>query len=271
MTDTQPPESSGTDGWNCVATWSLYGCCTGPSDKGGHERCGPSAPSSDEADERPPGTRPALYVPDRGDEVQIGGSIGNIVRVNDSEGTCEIAWWMPTGGPGFGEASTLDAPLAGLHVRQQATTSRPAAAPSPVTDEIAYSIGTNVTEDSRHEVVYEPPPSPVTGDERAARVDQATRTISLHDGSDCTAFRLDDWTLLCPPHTSPLVADLLLEAALAAPAVEVEPDPLAELRKLADYCHAKAGSESAPADAVYDEIGHLLIDALAAADRGAAE
>ena len=85
-----------------------------------------------EGTERPPGTAEALYTPDRGDEVQIGGSIGNIVCVNDSEGTCTIAWWMPTGGPGFGEERSRDVPLDGLHVRQRATTSRPAPSSSPV-------------------------------------------------------------------------------------------------------------------------------------------
>jgi hypothetical protein len=64
-----------------------------------------------------------VSTPNRGDEVQIQGWIGNIVRMNDREGTCSIAWWMPTGGP-FGSEVSDKVPLEGLHVRQRATTSR---------------------------------------------------------------------------------------------------------------------------------------------------
>lgn len=65
---------------------------------------------------------PEPTTPNRGDEVQIAGHIGNIVRMNDRDGTCDIAWWMPTGGP-FGSEVSRDVDLRGLHVRQQATTS----------------------------------------------------------------------------------------------------------------------------------------------------
>lgn len=61
---------------------------------------------------------------DRGDEVQIRGSIGNVVAVDDADGTCTIAWWLPTGGPGYGEGSSYGVPIDSLHVRQQSTTSR---------------------------------------------------------------------------------------------------------------------------------------------------
>lgn len=63
------------------------------------------------------------HLPDRGDEVQINEHIGNITRIND-DGTCTISWWMPTGGP-FGSDVSSGVPLAGLKVRQRATTTAP--------------------------------------------------------------------------------------------------------------------------------------------------